>query len=327
MKKKIRIINRILIISLIYFSNLFSNTSRVIYQPIFLSQCSEKKVNHELYWIEKDEMLYSPTDDSINSVLLPDTGEYQLYLADKFDDPLDIYLPKFGVNVDTLFSPKILFFQYISNPPYSEYKCCDALCNGLITDYYYSGNIRMVGKFENGQPIDTLKEYYPNGQLKLFFYPFNKKYEFAGREYNEYIYIKFDKHGNRISYKNTKDDIEIFYYANNIIKSVEFYKDGKVDYIEYYSDKKVKKRILKNSYCQYYPNGKIKIRVNRYERFLYKIFFLFLKSSELGPLLTYDFKEFDSTGKIIREIKFDSYDRFSPWGFPENLESIKIEDN
>jgi antitoxin component YwqK of YwqJK toxin-antitoxin module len=43
---------------------------------------------------------------------------------------------------------------------------CENICNGIETDYYSNGTIRLTGEFKNGLVIGELKRYYQSGKIK-----------------------------------------------------------------------------------------------------------------------------------------------------------------
>ena len=101
---------------------------------------------------------------------LKDTGTYYFYQPFDENPYYMIHIVKAGF-YDVKINPKVVSLSvWISDPPFSEYFCCDKQCHGLITDFYPNGQIRIKGTFDSGQPIDTITEYYLNGNLKNRFY-------------------------------------------------------------------------------------------------------------------------------------------------------------
>ena len=43
---------------------------------------------------------------------------------------------------------------------------CEKVCDGIETDYYSNGKIRLKAEFKNGLVIGELKRYYQNGIIK-----------------------------------------------------------------------------------------------------------------------------------------------------------------
>ena len=43
---------------------------------------------------------------------------------------------------------------------------CEKVCDGIDTDYYSNGKIRLKAEFKNGLVIGELKRYYQNGKIK-----------------------------------------------------------------------------------------------------------------------------------------------------------------
>jgi antitoxin component YwqK of YwqJK toxin-antitoxin module len=59
--------------------------------------------------------------------------------------------------------------MYVSNPPSSDYFCDTVKCEGECVSYFDNGVLHMKGKFEHGQPIDTIFTYYQSGVLEEVF--------------------------------------------------------------------------------------------------------------------------------------------------------------
>lgn len=119
---------------------------------------------------------------------LADTGIYYFYQFFDENPYYMIHITKTGI-YDVKINPKVVYLStWISNPPFSEYLCCEKPCDGLITDYYPNGQIRIKGTFKKGQPKDTITEYYLNGNLKARDY-------FPRLSFIKSVFEKYNKEG------------------------------------------------------------------------------------------------------------------------------------
>ncbi|WP_417888049.1 hypothetical protein [Zunongwangia sp.] len=159
------------------------------YNLMIKSPCSEKVEYSLLYHLEKSGKKYFKISDSIGTMILPEIGEY-LVIAE-FDGISQITNLKKGGNIDTLYTKKIqVCYEPVSHPSFSGYCCCEEICEGLKSDYYNDGTLRMEGNFKNGQPVGKLKLYHSNGiisEIRIY----NKKGVLRRTK-------KYDKKGKRI---------------------------------------------------------------------------------------------------------------------------------
>src|SRR5690606_2413874 len=87
------------------------------------------------------------------------------------------------INSDTLVKPRIEEYIKKTNVSYKKgtsreqlkklgiipnYKFmnCEKVCDGIETDYYSNGKIRLKAEFKNGLVIGELKRYYQNEKIK-----------------------------------------------------------------------------------------------------------------------------------------------------------------
>ncbi len=200
---------------------------------------------------------------------------------------------------------------------------------GVVTDYYDENrtSTRITGRFKKGIPVDTIKEYYANGILKSFYYPYRKKYTFSGRKYIYGLLIEYDEQGNRIRYRDDNKGIERIYRPDKTLKSVLYYcRKGSVSkyYVEYYPDG-VKKTIVTNANkYDYDENGRLRRHwIRKSERY----------NKKYGTMLaTFYFEEFDVSGEVSKTGRFYSnlYDH-DHWyhifpEFPEGIGAVPLQD-
>lgn len=152
---------------------------KIEFKPIFINQC-DGKITNKVDWVLLDSnnnvVVFFELEDV---VALPYLGNYKLYETDDFfqedDNYYAINIEKQGLNTDTFYTKKIELLLYVSNPHRSGHYSCGHLASGTLTDYYYNGNIRLIGTFKDGQPIDTLKEFYTDGAIKEIDIPKTKQ--------------------------------------------------------------------------------------------------------------------------------------------------------
>jgi hypothetical protein len=67
-------------------------------------------------------------------------------------------------HIDTLVKYRIYIARSPGIPPWPYYSYCGKRCDGMLTDYYENGNIRIEGEFKNGQ-IKNIRLFNKEGQL------------------------------------------------------------------------------------------------------------------------------------------------------------------
>lgn len=292
--------------TLLYFYLLLFNLNasigqEIIFKPVFINQC-EHYEDHSVFWLLYDStQIYNLQDYNQNQVKLPDLGVYFLEL--ELGKPLiRIEITSYGIQQDTFFTPKIELAQYISNPPHSEFFNCDSLINGFAIDNYYNGNIRLEGHFKNGQPLDTLKQYYRTGAI-LEMNILNKK----NRQYLDY-------------YRNGQ--VKSHYHVNKRYHK-KYYKDGQI-----YIDKTWNRR-FHVSESEYFDNGSLKVSSSPSEKLV------FLKNGALQAKHTrkkrallktsqwcdYTWEIFDSLEHKTAQIEYGS-NGFSSGFYPDSIKQI-----
>ncbi|MEM6894619.1 MAG: hypothetical protein AAF554_13085 [Bacteroidota bacterium] len=142
--------------------------------------CSNEIERSIYYHLEKDGIKYE-ISDSDGTMILRAKGEYNL-VATQIGETRKITIDKL-INSDTLVKPRIV--EYIKKTNFSfkkgtskehlkklgiipnyKFKNCEDTCNGIETDYYSNGTIRLKAEFKNGLVIGDLKRYYQNGKIK-----------------------------------------------------------------------------------------------------------------------------------------------------------------
>lgn len=207
--------------------------------------------------------------------------------------------------------------------------CSGEPCNGVQTNYYdkEKSRIRTTGRFKNGIPVDTIKEFYENGTLKSLYYPYKRKYKYCGHTYNYCLYIAYDEQGNCIRYTNDKKGIERKYRSDGALISVMYYcrKRSNVRYyVENFPGSKRKSIITKGNKYDYDENERLRrhwVRKSaKYDK----------KSGILSA--TFYYEEYDVQGNVSSIGRFYSnlyeHDRWLHIApeFPANMESVAEQD-
>ncbi|MCH3883406.1 toxin-antitoxin system YwqK family antitoxin [Tenacibaculum aquimarinum] len=168
------------ILILLFFT--ISGFSQEIKFNLFLKDsCSNEIESSFNYHLEKNGTEYHITEFDNGTILLSTKGEYKL-IATEIGEIHKITIDKL-MNSDTLIKPRI--DEYIKRTnvsftkktskeelkklgiiPNNKFMNCEKVCNGIETDYYSNGKIRLKAEFKNGLVIGELKRYYQNGKIK-----------------------------------------------------------------------------------------------------------------------------------------------------------------
>jgi len=171
---------KLTIFILLFFT--ISGFSQEIKYDLFLrDSCKNTIEKSSFYHLEKDGIKYEISDFD-GTILLPTKGKYKL-IAPELEEDYNIIIDKI-INSDTLVLPKIN--EYLLNYNVShkivtidglgkieptkthnyQFSICEKKCNGIETDYYSNGIIRLKAEFKSGLVIGELKRYYQNGKIK-----------------------------------------------------------------------------------------------------------------------------------------------------------------
>jgi len=303
-----------IILLFLLLGNIGLSAQEVRYEPIFINQKTQKIDTFVFFTI------YDQNDNEIawnkfsNIVELPDTGMYKMDL-NLGDMIYDIHIDSYGYSSDTFNIPLYHLIFYVSTPPTWDY-CCgknfgEDLCNGLLVDYYYNGNIHLIGTFKNGQPIDTLQEYYENGTLKSIEYYSPNKYVQKKPYWVQYRWHKlFDKEGRCTFEYNNKTKEEKQYYPNgNLYKFSHYVRVNNFNltdnYQEYYENGNLKIIEKKRSREEYHENGILAVKARLYKSNYFRG--LNFKNDQTKRI---KFKQYDLTGKYIQKGTIEPIDYF-----------------
>lgn len=143
------------------------------------------------------------------------------------------------------------------------YSCAGTPCNGYISDYYDSEGscVRLTGRFKNGVPVDTVKEYYRSGALKSIYYRYNKQYLYAGAKYNYCMLIEYNEQGRCTRYSDDKAGADRCFGDNGELLSVLSYarrKNKSKYYVTYIPGTKSKTIVSGNKRYEYDHEGRLR---------------------------------------------------------------------
>ena len=170
-----------LTILILIFSAISGFSQEIKYNLFLANSCSNSIDISFNYHLEKNGKEYHITEFENGTIILPTKGEYEL-IATEIGEKHIIVIDKL-INSDTLTKPRIDEFIKMTNVsftkdtskeqlkklgiiPNNKFMNCEKVCNGIETDYYSNGTIRLKAKFDNGLVIGELKRYYQSGNIK-----------------------------------------------------------------------------------------------------------------------------------------------------------------
>lgn len=301
---------RFIIILVLIFTSFRLFAQEITYKPVFIDQCKDSLVQNSLWWIsDSNYTSYNLVDHSSTSVILPKLGKYFLNL-EIGEEPEIINIEKYGETIDTFYTKRVHFPMYINKPLYSSFLDCDSWANGLVTDFYYNGNIRLTCNFSNGKPIDSLKKYYSSGVMQELYIPFLKHRQ----------HIFYYKNGQiRIDYNSAKRYSKE-YFESGELKKEEFWnrKYHTKKKHEYYKNGQLKHNEHKKCQIRYFSNGFIKNQTTRKEVLILERIF-----TKYGtPWFDYQCNLWDSLGNKLAFIQYSGF-MFPSGNFPDSISQIK----
>jgi len=285
---------------------------KIIYKPVFIDQCTDSIAGEQLWRIsDSTRTLFVHMNFISNEAYLPEFGRYYLFYGFG-EDPKILDINTYGIIIDTLYTMRIRSAVLISNPPSSHFLDCNGLANGRVIDYYCNGMIRLKGSFSNGQPIDTIHEFYRSGGLKELYVP--KKNHIRRILYYENGQIKSDFNASKKYSKEYYDSGELMtsekWKRNYHTRKVEFYKNG---HIKLEESQRLQKRYSSNGFLESHTTRKEVFRIAR----------LFYKYGT--NRFKYQYIKFDSSGNKLVYIKYRGGGY--PGGyFPDNITLIDADE-
>ena len=169
-----------LTILILLFSTISGFSQEIKFNLFLKDSCSNEIERSDYYHLEKDGTEYNISDFD-GTIILLTKGEYKL-VATEIGEVRKIVIDKL-INSDTLVKPRIEEYIKKTNVSYKKgtsreqlkklgiipnYKFmnCEKVCDGIETDYYSNGKVRLKAEFKNGLVIGELKRYYQNGKIK-----------------------------------------------------------------------------------------------------------------------------------------------------------------
>ena len=170
-----------LTILILLFSTISGFSQEIKFNLFLKDSCSNKVERSFYYHLEKNGTEYNISDFDNGTIILPTKGEYKL-IATEIGETHKILIDKL-INSDTLIKPRIEEYIIKTNVsfkkgtskeqlkklgiiPNYKFMKCEKTCNGIETDYYSNGTVRLKAEFKNGLVIGELKRFYQNGKIK-----------------------------------------------------------------------------------------------------------------------------------------------------------------
>jgi antitoxin component YwqK of YwqJK toxin-antitoxin module len=284
-------------------------TQNVAYFPVYINQCTGEQ-DESVFTLIKDKNTDEFLDYSRDSVLLEKDGSYELYFDYSFD-PVKIDIGSLGVVRDTFYTRRIWENSGTSG---KWMIACDSIANGIITDYYYKGNLRLMGMFKDGFVVDTMRRFYRSGNIKEFVYP----YENGSRSITYYQsgQMKTDKNYPKNYYKE--------YYESGQLSmcNYTYRKLRKNRFINYYDNGNIQSKRVQDRLLKYSVKGILLDEITRKEvAFLARIFEK-NRYKRSQKSYKYKWKKYNSKGQLVCETLFrGSGSMYSP--IPEEIELVK----
>lgn len=149
---------------ILILSVLVCSSQEIKYELYLISPCTGEIEKSKDYYLLKRNGIKYPSSFGDGTIEIPEKGEYELIVNGE-NHNISICS---AINSDTLRSPEIEEFFITHSRPNSVFRTCDKLCDGVKTDYYSDGSVRIKGEFKKGYVVGELKRYYQNGNLEEF---------------------------------------------------------------------------------------------------------------------------------------------------------------
>lgn len=145
--------------------------------------------------------------------------------------------------------------------------------HGLLELYYNDKTLKFIGNYWNGEPIDSCKTYYENGQLRLL-------------QFFDLDTISMQRSGTQTSYYPSGEVEAKVTFHDNISNVKRYYKSGALEEISTKVNNEHDGRVT-----IYHENGNKKIEGIASEGYFNGKFRFFDKSGKLEKTVTYDLGE------------------------------------
>jgi antitoxin component YwqK of YwqJK toxin-antitoxin module len=191
------------------------------------------------------------------------------------------------------------------------FECKDGPCSGFKISYHPNGQIKIVGRFEHGRPIDSVITYLETGQI------LDRRFYFEGKLFRSLTYYPNGQIQRDLNWNQKK---EIKYFLNGKIESLTSFRKKYFQKI-YYPSGQIK--VDENRECKktYSENLKLKTSWTRQEVLKFERIF-----KKQMPFFEYTYKEYDDSLRIIKEaIFFDHNINWAGFYYPETFEKIDLD--
>lgn len=187
----------------------------------------------------------------------------------------------------------------ISNPPTYDYFCDDEKCDGYCATYYTNGRVKLSGNFADGQIVDSLVEFYSNGQLK-------KNLTFKKTHWLETVYYE---NGDVESIYNSKKRYEKEYFSTGQLKKESSWsKKYSTKSKSYFLNGELKVDQGKNRVTHYNQYGQIVDLIKRKEQAFFSRIFAKEYYFRKNKYYKYTWLSYDTLQVLKRKIVLNSYD-------------------
>jgi hypothetical protein len=190
------------------------------------------------------------------------------------------------------------------------YNCGTILCEGVKKAFHSNGQLQIIGTFEKGIAVDTLKEFAADGQIIRLFHPsdrngFEKQFYPNGQVKREY--------------RNKTSKCTYFYNDGNVWLT---YKNNEIgqrsSIVQFYEHGQVRLEQKGNMQTAYYPTGEVAAKckrsiANKVERAF----------GESVIYYNYEFITYTESGDKVTKASFSGTDMDYKNGFPLSISDIK----
>lgn len=212
-------------ISFFFLYSQFIFCQKISYTPVIIDQCTGQEITYSISIANNKSFAINGIVPG-TPILLPGTGTYNIWMD--LENYWEFTLQDSSPKVDTFYISMIFHSIWISTPPFSEYFCCQDSCQGKQIEWYKKGIKKLEGTFKDGQPTDTLKEYFPNGKPRRISYKYKRKRGRGIFRSNHYLLKEYYSNGHQQLVIDSPKNIYIEYYENGNLKlnkSNKFYKE------------------------------------------------------------------------------------------------------
>lgn len=192
--------------------------------------------------------------------------------------------------------------NYVSNPPKSEAMCDTHRCEGSCISYYKTGQVHIKGKFEKGQPVDTLFTFFPNGVIQELAIPVKDGWK---------IQMYYDNGQLKANYNYPKGSITKYYVSGNLMVKETWNRRFKRKVKKHDENGTLVYKETFNKQNTYDSTGVLRKSIRRRE-----IFRLQRMRSRERPFFKFTWHTYNSNGEHSRIITFSESE------FPEKLYEI-----